>query len=154
MVPVKPPPLIPCCDETGHGLNVDDFQALFGYLYVGACWYVTPPRIETLRVVFHPHHFDHAFFKEPDKGQRRTVWKPDRAERLLWIGYTVENPSEVYRVGTSRLNLFCRMGDRAAPWYLVVIDRTGEVVATFTTAYPMDHRNAVGKSKIGVPLDE
>lgn len=154
MLPVKPPPLLPCPDTTGHGLLPDDFHALFQYLYVESHWYARPPHGNPLKVTFLPHHFDHAFFKEPIKGQPRTIWKPDRAERLLWIGYTLENPSEVYRVGSSRSNFFCRMADRAAPWYLVVLDRMGEWVANFVTAYPLGHHDAVGARKIGVLLEE
>jgi len=55
---------------------------------------------------------------------------------LLWIGYTLENPCEVYRVGASRLNLFSRMGDRSAPWYLVVIDRMGSGLPTSSRRTP------------------
>jgi len=156
MLPASPPPLLPYLDAPahGHGLTQDDFRALFQYLYVEAHWYTTPPGEKTLKVTFLPHHFGHAFFKGPVKGQPRTIWKPDRAERLLWIGYTVENPAETYQVGTSRFNLFCRMADHAAPWYLVVIDRMGEWVANFVTAYPLGHREAVGMRKIGVLLEE
>lgn len=155
MIPAKPPPLIPPLDALGqgHGLTQDCFRALFRYLYIEAHWYATVPRCGTLKVTFLPHHFDHAFFKEPDKGRPRDVWKPDRAERLLWIGYTVENPCEVHQVGSSRFNLFSRMADRAAPWYLVVIDRMGDWVASFVTAYPLGHRDAVGMRKIGALLE-
>lgn len=71
---------------------------------------------------------------------------------MLWIGYAIENPREIYRVGSSRLNFFCRMADRDAPWYLVVVDRMGEWVANFVTAYPLGHRDATGMRKIGVLL--
>jgi len=155
MLPEKPPPLLPdlATRSDGHGLTQDDFRALFQYLYVEGNWYTTPPGEPPLTVNFLPHHFDHAFFKEPGRGAPRTIWKPDRAERLLWIGYTLENPCEVYRVGASRLNLFSRMGDRSAPWYLVVIDRMGEWVANFVTAYPLGHRDAVGARRIGDLLE-
>jgi len=151
---MKPPPLIPYCDTSGHGLKEEDFRALFDYLYVEGAWYTAPPGERSLRVVFEPHHFRHAFYKEPGKGQRRTLWKPDRAGRLLWIGYTVENPAEVYQVGASRFNLFCRMADHSAPWYLVVIDQTGEWVASFVTAYPLGHKEAVNQRRIGKLLGE
>ncbi len=156
MLPAKPPPLLPdlATRSDGHGLTQDDFRALFQYLYVEANWYTTPPGEPPLTVNFLPHHFDHAFFKEPGRGAPRTIWKPDRAERLLWIGYTLENPREVYRVGASRLNLFSRLGDHAAPWFLVVLDRMGEWVANFVTAYPLGHRDAVGARRIGVLLEE
>lgn len=156
MKPVKPPPLLPCLNtsDLGHGLVEADFRAIFGYLYVDAHWYIRPPGEDTLKVTFLPRHFDHAFFKEPERGQPRTVWKPDRAERLLWIGYTLENPVEVYRVESSRYKLFCRMADRTAPWYLVVIEQMGDWVANFVTAYHLGHRDVVGSRKIGVLLQE
>lgn len=154
MLAVRPPPLIPSLDGpgSGQGLHQDCFRALFQYLYVEAHWYATLPGGGTLKVAFLPHHFGHAFLKEPAPGQPRSVWKSERAERLLWIGYTIENPCEVYRLGASRLNFFCRMADRNAPWYLVVTDRMGEWVANFVTAYPLGHRDAAGMRKIGVLL--
>jgi hypothetical protein len=152
MIPVKPPPLIPCLDSPGRGRGLcqNEFRDLFEYLYIEGHWYATPPgkRI-SLKVTFLPHHFDHAFFKGATDGGPRIIWKPDRAERLLWIGYTLENPSKVYQVRNSRFNLFCRMTDRSAPWYLVVVDRTGEWVANFVTAYPLDHERIKDARKTG-----
>jgi hypothetical protein len=140
MIPVKPPPLLPCLDASapGHGLTQDDFRALFEYLYVDTHWYVTLPKGQAVRVRFRPRHCEHAFFKEPAEGQPRTIWQPDRAERILWIGYTVENPAEVRKVGVARLSLFCRMADHRTPWFVVVTDRrNGEL--DFVTAYPLTH---------------
>lgn len=151
MLAAKPPPLIPSIDATtnGQGVGEDCFRDLFQYLYVDAHWYARLPGGSSLKVAFLPHHFRHAFFKEPAPAQPRTVWKPERAERILWIGYTIENPCEVYRLGASRLNYFCRMGDRQAPWYLVVVDRMGEWIANFVTAYPLGHQDAVGMRRLG-----
>jgi hypothetical protein len=141
MIPVKPPPLLPCLDAPahGHGLTQDDFRALFQYLYLECPWYATLPKGETISVRFRRSSFDHVFFKEPAEGQPRTVWQEDRAERILWIGYTVENAVEVRKVGAARVNFFCRMADDAAPWFVVVTDRTNGKL-DFVTAYPLDDR--------------
>lgn len=154
MIPAKAPPLLPSLDATGQGpgLTEDSFRALFQYLYVEANWYVTVPGGHTLKVAFRPDHFNHAFFKEPAKGEPRSVWKADRAERLLWIGYTLENPSEVYRAGSARFSFFCRLADRSAPWYLVVIEATGDWTANFVTAYPVGHEDIPWLRKNAVQL--
>ena len=127
----------------GHGLTQDDFCALFQYLYVEAHWYARPPGADTLKVL-HPAPASPAFSRSRPRVSPARSGNPTALNACLWIGYMVENPAEVYQVGTSRFNLFCRMADRAAPWYLVVIDRMGEWVANFVTAYPLGHREAVG----------
>ena len=154
MEAVRPPPLIPSLEgaDPTQGLTQDCFRSLFQYLYVEAHWYANLPGRHTLKVSFRPDHFDHAFYKESRPGQPRSLWKPERAERLLWVGHTIENPCEVYQMRASRLSLFCRLADREAPWYLVVVDRTGEWVASFVTAYPLGHRDAAGMRRLGTPL--
>lgn len=153
MLVAKAPPLIPslALPGRGEGLTEDHFRALFQYLYVEAHWYARLPE-GAVRVTFHPHHFAHAFFKESARGAPRTIWQPRRAERLLWIGYTLENPTEVHQVNSSRFDFFCRLSDREAPWYLVVIDQRGNETANFVTAYPLDHREAANSRKTGVLL--
>ncbi len=141
MIPAPPPPLLPCFDPSSPapGLAQSHFRALFGYLYVDVHWYATMPKGRAVRVRFRPRHFDHAFFKEPAKGQPRAIWERDRAVRLLWIGYTVENSVEVRKVGAARLTFFCRMADHAAHWFVVVADDTGGGL-DFVTAYPLSDR--------------
>lgn len=81
----KPPPLIPSLDAASHGqgLGQECFRALFQYLYVDGHWYATLPGGLTLKVAFLPHHFSHAFLKEPAPGQPRTIWKPERRALAL-----------------------------------------------------------------------
>jgi len=151
MIPVKPPPLLPCFDRSNPapGLTEDHFRAVFAYLYVDAPWYATLPKGKALEVRFRPRHFEHAFFKEPAKGRARTVWQKDRAERILWIGYTVENAVEVRKVGEARFTFFCRMADREAPWFVVVTNLMAGAL-DFVTAYPLDSHGYVQARSTGV----
>lgn len=151
MQPVKPPPLLPCLNEAAclSGLSQGTFRELFGYLYVDCPWFATVPGHSACRVRFRPRHFEHAFYKEAEAGEARVVWQPDRAERLLWIGYTLEQPTQTYRVGERRHNFFCRMADPEAPWYLVVTDLYREHELDFVTAYPLGHHSYSKMSKHG-----
>ena len=151
-IPIKAPPLLPCCTTSAHGLGEGNFRDLFEYLYVDGHWYGTLPKGETFKALFLPDHFDHAFYKEATPGGVRTIWKPERAERILWIGYTLEHPAEVRLVSGSRYNFYTRMADRVAPWYIVVTDCTSRSDAYFVTAYPLPHDRARTSRKQGALL--
>lgn len=153
MIPVKPPPLLPCFDASipGPGLAQDTFRELFEYLYVDCHWYVTLPKGEAVEVRFRPRHFRHALFKEPATGEGRTLWVAERAERILWIGYTLEHPTEVRQVGAGRFTFFTRMADHCYPWFLAVTDQiNGEL--DFVTAYPLDHNGYLRARRTGVTV--
>jgi len=150
MEPVKPPPVLPCFDaaSSAPGLCQAHFRALFGYLYVNCHWYASLPKGEAVAVRFRPEHFNHIFFKAPARGQPRTVWRPERAERILWIGYSVEHPAEIRQVGASRLTFYTRMADRRWPWFLVVTDRNGGALEC-VTAYPLSHKQVRQSRRAG-----
>jgi hypothetical protein len=152
--PSKPPPLLPYSDPDGlgPGLTQADFRALFDYIYVAGHWYAEVPGQLPLKVRFLSRHFDHAFFKEPAEGEPRTVWQPQRAERILWIGHTLENPTEVYQDGASSYRFLCRMGDSAAPWCRVIVVKTGDGAANFVTVYTLSHDDARERGKGAVRL--
>lgn len=152
-IPTKPPPLLPCHEPSCGSVGIDrtKFEELFEYFYVENAWYASLRRGAHF-VRFVHSDFMHAVYKEPAQNKPRTVWQPDRAERLLWIGFTLENPTVILKVRSSRYLFFCRMSDPITPWYLVVTDWNGGPEMQFVTAYGMDHEGYRRQSKQGMKL--
>ncbi len=142
MAPSRVPPLL---SKMAQAAAADascerELREMFDYLYVGGHWYVYPGRgHDYLRVVFEPRDFDHVCYKEADASTpERTVWRPARAERLLWIGHTIENPWQTrWLRDERRYILLTRTGDPALPVYQVVLDLVHDHF-DFITAYPGD----------------
>lgn len=94
-----------------------------------------------LGVRFGPNSFDHICFKEPDKHtSERTVWKPARVERLLWIGHLLDNQRDcTTRLASwpdNRYIMYCETGDVSLPVYVVALDLVSYDHFDFVTAYP------------------
>jgi hypothetical protein len=140
-LPAQPPPLIPYRDAScsGPGLEIGHFQEFFDYYYRRVPWYTTISDIP-VRIRFRPKSFFHAFFKGPYEDER-DEWQPERACRIFWIGYTLDESSCVLQLSSSRFNVLCRMFDKEWPWFLVSIDQNeSRFDADFVTAFPADQK--------------
>ena len=106
-----------------------------------------------IEVKFFPDRFDHAFFESvnrqlADKAQFSTV----RAERILWIKETLEDPTADLRVGWDKKYKTYDKSFRVAVVkhnYVVIIWIKNGTYAKFITAYEAD--NSIGKI-LGSPV--
>lgn len=100
-----------------------------------------------IQVMFFPEHFEHAFFessnrKKADKSKFSIV----RAERILWIKDTLEDPTAELRVGWNKTLKKYDRSRRVAIIknnYVVIVWIKNATVAKFITAYVAD--NSIGK---------
>lgn len=126
-------------------LPQDRYRYWFEWLYLGERYYyvLRPKRRHRDVVSFKPPDYDHATTFQPASHARRN-WDQKRAERLFWIWYTLEYPTEVRRGKTSsRLYFLLHTDDAKYPWYVVVTEEAPQAATQyFVTAYPLTHAEA------------
>lgn len=124
-------------------------EAAYRQLYLQTYCNARNPLItfDGMIVKFFPDRFDHAFFESinrqlADKAQFSTV----RAERILWIKETLQDPTATLHVGWDKKNKSYDKSFRVAVVkndYVVVIWIRDETNAKFITAYVAN--NSIGK---------
>lgn len=132
-----------------------ELRAFFAHYYIQGHWYAYPGRgHQLLSVDFEGSDFDHICFKEPNPTTTaRTQWRTDRAERLLWVGFTLENPDQTRWLRPSNRYVLARnTGDTALPVYVVVLDLIHQDHFDFITAYPGDGKKQRSLRLEGVPV--
>jgi len=138
-----------------YQLTVLPDEAAYRHLYLQTYCNPVIPIItfDGIQVRFFADRFDHAFFesfnrKLADKAQFSLV----RAQRILWIKDTLEDPTADLRVGWDKKSKSYDKSFRVAVVkynYVVIIWVKGNSQAKFITAYEAD--NSIGKI-LGSPV--
>ena len=147
----RPPPLLPYHDPAcgSMGLDRPRLEEVFAWAYFGETYYYATLDKVAHRVKFPDDAFTHVCFKEPQKNTPRTIWKPERAERILLVGFTFEHPTRIYQESRNVFKFLYRTASPQWPWFMVVTDRSNQGEVTLVTAYPLTHDQAKGKFKVG-----
>jgi hypothetical protein len=124
-------------------------EASYRQLYLQTYCDPTNPVVtfDGIEVRFFPDRFDHAFFESvnrqlADKAQFSRI----RAERILWIRDTLQDPTADLRVGWDKKYKTYDKSFRVAVVkynYVVIIWVKNKIYAKFITAYEAD--NSIGK---------
>lgn len=110
---------------------------------------VTPvTTFDGYRVIFARARFDHAFYISTQRNEVKDDFSKDRAERIDWIKYALENPSSDLRVGWDKVRKRYDPNYRVAIImgnYIVVISISSKErkEAFFVTAYLADNNALV-----------
>ncbi len=100
-----------------------------------------------IQVAFFPDRFDHAFFESANRAMGdKSQFSRVRAERILWIKDTLEDPTADIREGWDKKNKSYDKSRRVAIVkgnYVVIIWIKSKTQAKFITAYEAD--NSIGK---------
>jgi mRNA-degrading endonuclease RelE of RelBE toxin-antitoxin system len=98
---------------------------------------------DSIVVVFFEDKFDHAFFESANRVEKdKSVFSQTRAERILWIKETLEDPTADIRQGYDSKTKTYDNSRRVAIVkgdYVVIIKLTSEKRASFITAYVADN---------------
>lgn len=129
----------------------DDYRQLYLKIY---CRQEAPIfTFDGIRVKFFPERFDHAFFESKDwEKADKSIFSRERAERILWIKDTLEDPSARLICGWDKNAKQHRKENRVAVVkdnYVVVIWIQNKTTAKFLTAYVAD--NSIGLILAGPP---
>ena len=151
------PPLLPLfASAAGNDPRWQtELRAFFDHYYVQGHWSAYPGRgHRLLSVDFEESDFDHACFKEHSPTTTaRTQWRTDRAERLLWVGFTLEIPDQTRWLKPGNRYVVTRStGDTALPVYVVVLELIHQDDFGFITAYPGDESKRKSLRFEGVSL--
>ena len=100
-----------------------------------------------MKVKFFPDRFDHAFFESNNRRQAdKSLFSTTRAERILWIKDTLQDPTADLRVGwdsnTKSYDKSFRVAVVKHNYVVIILIQPGNV-AKFITAYVAD--NSIGK---------
>ncbi|WP_143394875.1 hypothetical protein [Flavobacterium sp. 11] len=100
-----------------------------------------------LRVSFSPNNFNHSFFESSNRrNPTKDVFSIVRAERILWIKETLEDPTSDLRIGWDNKTKSYDNSRRVAIVkndYVVIISIINPTKAIFISAYVAD--NSIGK---------
>ncbi len=100
-----------------------------------------------ITVKFFPERFEHAFFESVNRQLGdKAQFSNQRAERILWIKETLEDPTADLRIGWDKKSKSYDKSYRVAIVkndYVVIIWIKNELFATFITAYVAD--NSINK---------
>lgn len=106
-----------------------------------------------IRVDFYPENFGHAFYESVDrKAADKSQFSTARAERMLWIKETLQDPTAELHVGWDKKHQKYDNSRRVAVVkddYVVIIWIKDLTTAKFITAYVAD--NSIGKI-LGSPI--
>lgn len=105
-----------------------------------------------IEVHFYPEKFDDAFFESKDRKKRdKSIFSINRASKIDWIKYTLENPKAEIFEGWDRDKKMPRSDRRVAILcpqnYVVIITILRGRKAKFITAYTVDNMASVLKIK-------
>ncbi len=118
-------------------------------LYLQTYCYAASPIItfDKIEVRFFAERFEHAFYESKNRQiADKALFSTIRAERILWIKDTLEDPSAVLRVGWDKKLKKYDKSYRVAVVkndYVVIIWIKDRTTAKFITAYVAD--NSIGK---------
>ncbi|MCI9434526.1 MAG: hypothetical protein HFI86_04580 [Bacilli bacterium] len=117
-------------------------------------FYCTNPVItfDGINVYFYPEKFDDAFFESKEHKKRdKSIFSIDRASKIDWIKYVLENPKAEIFEGWDRDKKIPRKDRRVAiispENYMVVITILNNNKAKFITAYTVDGWDSILKIK-------
>lgn len=98
---------------------------------------------DQIRVKFYPNMFEHAFYESVNRAKGdKSQFSYTRAQRILWIKETLEDPTSDLRVGWEKSKKTYDRSRRVAIVqgnYVVIIWIQNPALASFITAYEADN---------------